>query len=79
VSAYIALGLEREPLNQMDLRNGVDATLGGGGGTFWKPKARGHQGVPAGMGWDQSVPLGCLLGPTLAWCPIEPSHVYAMK
>jgi hypothetical protein len=33
-SAYIALGVEREPLDQTDLRNGVNETLGGGGGTF---------------------------------------------
>jgi hypothetical protein len=52
-SAYIALGLERELLHQMDLRNGVDATLGGGGGTFW------HGLGPVGPTW---LPLGPHLG-----------------
>jgi hypothetical protein len=33
-SAYIAQGVQREPLDQTDLKNGVDATLGGGGGIF---------------------------------------------
>jgi hypothetical protein len=33
-SAYIALRVEREPLDQTNIRNGMDATLGGGGGTF---------------------------------------------
>jgi hypothetical protein len=31
---YIALGLQREPLDQIDLKDGVDATLTGGGGSF---------------------------------------------
>jgi hypothetical protein len=33
-SVYIALKVKREPLDQTDLNNGVDATLGDGGGTF---------------------------------------------
>jgi hypothetical protein len=33
-SIYIAQSLQREPLDQTDLCNGVDAILGGGGGTF---------------------------------------------
>jgi hypothetical protein len=32
--AYIGRSLQRDPLDQPDLRNGVDATLRGGGGTF---------------------------------------------
>jgi hypothetical protein len=31
---YIALRVEREPLDQTDLKNGVDAILGGDGGSF---------------------------------------------
>jgi hypothetical protein len=31
---YISLGVEREPLDQTDLKNGVDAIIGGGGGSF---------------------------------------------
>jgi hypothetical protein len=31
---YIALGLQREPLDQTNLKDGVDAILGGGGGSF---------------------------------------------
>jgi hypothetical protein len=33
-SPYIAQRVQRKPLDQTDLRNSVDATLGGGGGTF---------------------------------------------
>jgi hypothetical protein len=32
--AYIAQGVQHEPLDQTDLKDGMDATLGGGGGTF---------------------------------------------
>jgi hypothetical protein len=32
--------VKREPLNQTDLKDGVDATLGGGGGIFWKMLVR---------------------------------------
>jgi hypothetical protein len=32
--------VQREPLDQTDL-NGVDAILGGGGGSFWKLTGRG--------------------------------------
>jgi hypothetical protein len=31
---YTALGLQREPLDQIDLKDGVDAILRGGGGSF---------------------------------------------
>jgi hypothetical protein len=30
----IALGVQREPLDQTNLMDSVDATLGGGGGSF---------------------------------------------
>jgi hypothetical protein len=33
-SVYIAQRVQREPLDQTDLKNGVDAILGGGGGIF---------------------------------------------
>jgi hypothetical protein len=58
---YIALGVQREPLDQTDLKDGVDATLGGGGGSFWKLTGRGHcQG-----------PGGTMVGPvSLTWQPL---------
>jgi hypothetical protein len=31
---YIALRVKREPLDQTDLKDGIDAILGGGGGSF---------------------------------------------
>jgi hypothetical protein len=31
---YIALGVKHELLDQTDLKDGVDAILGGGGGSF---------------------------------------------
>jgi hypothetical protein len=47
---YIALGVQREPLDQTDLKDGVDATLGGDGGSFWKLTGRGHcQGLGGTM------------------------------
>jgi hypothetical protein len=33
-SGYIALGVQHEPLDQTNLKDGVDATLGGDGGSF---------------------------------------------
>jgi hypothetical protein len=33
-SAYIAQGVQCEPLDQTDLKDDMDATLGGGGGIF---------------------------------------------
>jgi hypothetical protein len=33
-SSYIAYGMQREALDQTDLKDGVDATLGGSGGSF---------------------------------------------
>jgi hypothetical protein len=40
-SIYIDMRVQREPLDQIDLKNGVDATLGDGGGTFWKKANNG--------------------------------------
>jgi hypothetical protein len=31
---YIALRVKREPLDETDMKNDVDAILGGGGGSF---------------------------------------------
>jgi hypothetical protein len=33
-SVYIALGVEREPLDQTNFKDGMDAILIGGGGSF---------------------------------------------
>jgi hypothetical protein len=41
---FIALGVQREPLDQTDLKNDVDAILGGGGGSFWKRTTRWVKG-----------------------------------
>jgi hypothetical protein len=40
-SSYIAQRVQRKPLDQTDLRNDMDATLGGGGGIFQKMEAWG--------------------------------------
>jgi hypothetical protein len=63
---FVDLGVQREPLDQTDLRNGVDAIQGGGGGTFWKLLTSGpHRGPggmvvgPAGPTWH---PLGVRYG-----------------
>jgi hypothetical protein len=67
VQAYIySLGVQRERLDQTDLRNGVDAILGDGGGTFWKllisrlhREPGGMVVGPAGPTWH---PLGVYYG-----------------
>jgi hypothetical protein len=46
-SIYIALRVQCEPLDQTNLKNGVDATLGGSGGTFSK---RADSGAHRGLG-----------------------------
>jgi hypothetical protein len=57
-SAYIAQGVQHEPLNQTDLKDDMDATLGGGGGIFWKmPVCGAHRG-PGGMHLGQPAPHG---------------------
>jgi hypothetical protein len=48
-SAYIAQGVQREPLDQTDLKDDVDATLGGDGGIFRKMPVREAYRGPGGM------------------------------
>jgi hypothetical protein len=59
---FIALGVQHEPLDQTDLKDDVDAILGGGGGSFWKQTARwdhrGPGGLPHGPGGLLQWPLG---------------------
>jgi hypothetical protein len=44
-SSYIAQRVQREPLDQTNLKNGIDAVYGGSGGTFQKlPGGAHHQG-----------------------------------
>jgi hypothetical protein len=62
-SPYIAQRVQREPLDQTDLKNGVDTTLGGGGGTFWKPETWGHQGV---------LPCKGVVPTSPTWRPLRP-------
>jgi hypothetical protein len=45
-SGYIALEVQCELLDQTDLKNDVDAILGGSGRSFWKLTGRGHCGGP---------------------------------
>jgi hypothetical protein len=55
--------VQLEPLDETDLKDGVDAILGGGGGTFWKRTARwGHRG-PGGLPHGSGGPLLWPLGP----------------
>jgi hypothetical protein len=48
---FIVLRVEREPLDQTDLKDNVNAILGGDGGTFWKVIARGHSRGPGSLRW----------------------------
>jgi hypothetical protein len=54
--------VQRDPLNQTDLNNGVDAILGGDGGIFQKMLTRGaHRG-----------PGGTMVGPAdPTWQPLR--------
>jgi hypothetical protein len=55
-SPYIAQRVQCEPWDQIDLGNGVNATLRGGGGTFQKMEVRGHHGVSPNMGVGPTGP-----------------------
>jgi hypothetical protein len=63
---FIALGVQHERLDQTDLRNDVDATLGGSGGTFWKLLISGpHRelsGMVVGLAGPTWHPLGVRCG-----------------
>jgi hypothetical protein len=53
--------VQLELLDQTDLKNGVNAILGGGGGSFWKLTSRGHY---AGLG-------ATMVGPAIpTWQPL---------
>jgi hypothetical protein len=74
-SIYIAQGVQCEPWDQTNLKNGVDEILGGGGGTFLKMLMRGaHRGRVAPW-WGRAAPPGSLSGSTLGGCLLESSRV----
>jgi hypothetical protein len=62
---YIALRVEHVPLDETDLKNGVDAIIEGGGGSFWKLIGRGHHGRPVGTMVGSADPT---------WQPLGVSH-----
>jgi hypothetical protein len=68
---YIALRVKREPLDQTDMKNNVDAILGGGGGNFWKLIGRGPHSRPGGT----MVGPASLSRAATLWCPLKPSRV----
>jgi hypothetical protein len=66
--AYIALRVKREPLDQTNLRNGVDATLGGGVGIFWNRDDSGAHRGPGGTMVGRPAPPGSLSGSSSGGC-----------
>jgi hypothetical protein len=59
-ASFIALGVQHEPLDQTDLKDGVDAILGGDGESFWKRTTRwGHRG-PSGVPKGRVACYSCL-------------------
>jgi hypothetical protein len=75
-SVYITLRVQRELLDQTDLKNGVDATLGGDGGTFWKRVDSGaHRGL-GGIWWGRSAPPGSLSASVMVWCLLVSSGTF---
>jgi hypothetical protein len=71
-SSYIAQRVQHEPLDQTDMKNGTDAILGGGGGTFWKLETRGHHGILTGTG-------GSLLGFASVESLLESSRTFPRR
>jgi hypothetical protein len=75
-SVYIAHGVQREPLDQTDLKDDVDAILGGGGGSFSKltgrraPVRPGDTMVGPHLIASQGLPRGAT-----SWSPLESSRV----
>jgi hypothetical protein len=62
-SVYIALRVQREPLDQTELSNGIDAIIGGGEGIFWKLMTDRAHRRPGG-------PPGSPSGSAAVWCPL---------
>jgi hypothetical protein len=69
MAIFIGQSVHREPSDQTDLRNGVDATLGGGGVTFWKLTMSGLHGMPTIIGPIPAGPLSWPNGPSFSGLP----------
>jgi hypothetical protein len=67
-SVYIAHEVQHEPLDQTDLKDGVDAILGDGRGIFQKILMRGTHGGP-------SVTMVGSASGVVSWSPLESSRV----
>jgi hypothetical protein len=75
MAVYIGRSIYREPSDQTDLKNGVDAILGGSGGNFWKrADSRAHRGWAAPW-WGWAAPPGSLSGSASGVCLLESSRV----
>jgi hypothetical protein len=59
---YSPRRVQREHLDQTDLKNGVDVILGGGGGIFWKLLMNGPHRGPGGMVMGPASPTCHPLG-----------------
>jgi hypothetical protein len=73
---FIALWVQCEPLDQTDLRNGIDAILGGGGGTFWKLLISGPHKGPGDMVVGPIGPTYHPLRVPAVWCLLVSSKTF---
>jgi hypothetical protein len=72
---YIALRVKREPLDQTDLRDDLDAILGGRERSFWKLTGRGHHGRLGGMEVGLAPPCSPS-GSAVVWCLLVSSGTF---
>jgi hypothetical protein len=73
-SVYMAQRVQRETLDQIDLKDGIDAILGGGGESFWKLTGRGHLPDQEAPWWGWLAPPGSLSGSNSGSCLLESSR-----
>jgi hypothetical protein len=69
MAIFIGRSSHCEPSDKTDLRNSVDANLGGGGGTFWKLTTSELHGMPANIGPIPVGPLSWPNGPSFGGLP----------
>jgi hypothetical protein len=73
---YIALRVKHEPFDQTNLKNNVDAILGGGGGSFLKLTGRGPHSRPGDTMVGPASPTWQPLEVHRVWCLLMPSGTF---
>ena len=73
---YIGRSVQREPLDQTNLRNGVDATQEAVENLHCNVEANRWAQGPGRLQVGPTGPPGSLYLSASAWCPLEPSSVH---